>query len=219
MDIEILSSTPDAIKVAFTAIRTCYSPEDYQELWDAEFDKYVEKNNDHIRLIKQIVNHGHTSTLEHISFTFGISGVSRSLLAQLTRHRIGFSYSVQSQRYVNASKNEFQYVTPVSIKELNKPNPYNPNEHYSDVFHETMEVIQNAYDKLISFGVKPEDARYVLPNAATTNLILTVNLRAFMDFYSKRNSETHAQWEIAELAEIMKEKIIEKESWIGQLFN
>ena len=84
MKIELLTKTENALRVAFTAIRTCYSPNVQEYVWNEEFDKYKEKNDDHIRLIKQIVNHGHTSTLEHINFTFAINDVSRSLLAQLT---------------------------------------------------------------------------------------------------------------------------------------
>jgi thymidylate synthase (FAD) len=209
MNVKLLAHTPDAIKVAFTAIRTCYSPKSSDELWNEEFDSYLGRNNDHIRLIKQIVNHGHTSTLEHISFTFSIEGVSRSLLAQLTRHRIGFSYSVQSQRYVNAAKNEFGYVIPPEME--NDPN-------FLAAYKQTMSDLQEIYNAYIHNGIKPEDARYILPNAATTNLILTVNLRAFLDFYAKRNNTTHAQWEIAELAEKMKEIIVQSEGWTEELF-
>lgn len=208
MKVNLISKTENAIRVAFTAIRTCYSPKDAAQLWNNEFDKYQKNNNDHIRLIKQIVNHGHTSTLEHINFTFSIEGVSRSLLAQLTRHRIGWSYSVQSQRYVNAAKNEFDYVTPDSF--IDKEMQY--------FLKSEMERIQKVYNKLINNGIKPEDARYILPNAVTTNLIITCNLRAFMDFHSKRNKTTHAQWEIAELAEQMKNQIEESEEWTKYLF-
>ena len=153
--------------------------------------------------------------MEHISFTFAVEGISRSLLAQLTRHRIGFSYSVQSQRYVNlkSDKGGFEYVAPPSIERLNASPDY-----HSDVYHETMEVIQTAYDRLVALGIKPEDARYVLPNAAVTNMTLTVNLRAFMDFYEKRNFNTHAQWEIAKLAEMLKDEIIRMEPWVKHLF-
>lgn len=212
MNVELLVRTPEALKVAFTAIRTCYSTDDQDYLWNVEYDKYAGKNDDHIRLVKQIVGHGHTSTLEHISFTFAITGVSRSLLAQLTRHRIGFSYSVQSQRYVKMSTpskyGEFEYVMPPSIN----------TRVAKEVYHDYMREIQGMYDNLIKIGLKPEDARYVLPNAAVTNITLTVNLRAFIDFYSKRNKTTHAQWEIAELAERMKEEIVMFESWTESLF-
>jgi len=217
MNVVLLTKTQNALKAAFTAIRTCYSPKQSDEIWNKEFDEYVKNDSDHIRLIKQIVNHGHTSTLEHISFTFSVEGVSRSLLAQLTRHRIGFSYSVQSQRYVNASRNEFSYVTPPEIEELYRFTTDNEFEHLSDIYHETMEQLQGVYNTLIERGIKPEDARYVLPNAATTTIILTFNLRAFMDFYSKRNSTTHAQWEIADLAEELRDILVLSEPWLENL--
>jgi len=208
MQITLLTSTPNALRTAFTAIRTCYSPNGQGHIWN-DYDNYVANNNDHIRLVKQIVNHGHTSTLEHISFTFAIEGVSRSLLAQLTRHRIGFSYSVQSQRYVNARRHNFDYVIPPSM---------NMYKGLPEAYVDYMIKAQQAYDSLIAIGIKPEDARYVLPNAATTNITMTVNLRAFLDFYGKRNSETHAQWEIAELADRLKSEVIKKEPWINELF-
>jgi thymidylate synthase (FAD) len=175
MQVKLLTSTQDALRTAFGAIRTCYSPNSIEKVREEDYPAYVENNNDHIRLIKQIVSHGHTSTLEHISFTFGIEDVSRSLLAQLTRHRVGFSYSVQSQRYVNASRHGFGYITPPSIQALEKIKGVNPNQLRSDIYHETMEQLQYVYDTLIASGIKPEDARYVLPNAATTTITLSVN--------------------------------------------
>lgn len=212
MKIQLLSHTPNAIKVAFTAIRTCYSASEQEYIWNEEFDKYKEKNDDHIRLIKQILHHGHTSTLEHISFTFAVSDVSRSLLAQLTRHRVGFSYSVQSQRYVKMSSESkhgsFDYVTPPGIMSIDS----------LSVYDDVMKDIQKAYDKLVGMGIRAEDARYVLPNAATTNITISFNLRAFLDFYSKRNSSTHAQWEIQTLAENLRKEIEEVEPWTKELF-
>ncbi len=212
MKVTLLTATENALKTAFTAIRTCYSPNQQEYVWNQEWDSYVENNNDHIRLVNQIVNHGHTSTLEHIQFTFAINDVSRSLLAQLTRHRVGFAYSVQSQRYVKLESDSksggFDYVTPPTI--LN-------DRESKRLFDEYMKYTQEVYDHLRANGIVAEDARYILPNAATTNITLSCNLRAFMDLYSKRNKNTHAQWEIAELVEIMYEKIIEKEAWIEEL--
>jgi len=218
MQIELLTSTQDALQTVFTAIRTCYSAQDQMEVWNKDFAAYKENNNDHVRLVKQIVNHGHTSTLEHINFTFAIMGVSRSLLAQLTRHRIGFSYSVQSQRYVKQSDGSkhggFKYITPPSIQDRNGFG-FTINENY----HAIMKELQAVYDKLVSMGIKAEDARYVLPNAATTNITMTINLRAALDFYSKRNDNTHAQWEIQELAEAIRTLIVSQEPWTESMFD
>lgn len=225
--------------VALTAIRTCYSSNVPSEIVQLEGEKYFgnqakdgKGGTDADRLMRHIVNSGHTSTLEHITFTFAIEGVSRSLLAQITRHR-HFSFSVQSQRYVkfgSGDKTEgFDYVVPQSIKE-NKwkevsesmdfigDNGYECSiETAETIYKEMMEHIQYAYDMLREAGVPAEDARMVLPNAATTNFVLTGNLRTLLDFYSKRSAKG-AQWEIRELAELLKKNVIEAEPWTEQFF-
>src|SRR5690606_11171151 len=140
-----------------------------------------------------------------------IEGVSRALLAQLTRHRVGFSYSVQSQRYVRfGSKDKtggFDYVVPKSIQ-----------EHGEAVYHDLMDTLQRTYDSLREKGVPAEDVRMVLPQATTTNLILTANLRALLDFCEKRKKGNGAQAEIAELAERMKDEVVKVEGWINPFF-
>lgn len=209
MKVTLIANTPDSKRVAFTAIRRCYSGSETDSIWNQEFVEYAENRNDDIRLIKQIVSHGHTSTLEHISFTFIVEGVSRALLAQVTRHRIGWSFSVQSQRYVNyEKKGEFSYITPDTIQ--------NNNEALA-VWDDIHSKIKEAYGTLIRLGIKPEDARGVLGQSTETKFVVTCNLRSFLDFYSKRNHTTHAQSEIAELAELMKDSILDKEEWIQNL--
>lgn len=209
----------DAQVVALTAIRTCYSPNVPSEIVQLEGEKYFgskatddKGGTDADRLIRHIINSGHTSTMEHITFTFAIEGVSRSLLAQLTRHR-HFSFSVQSQRYVKFGSGDksggFECVTPTSVS---------GNEEAQLTYEAIMNLIQTAYNQLRSLGVPAEDARYVLPNAATCNLVLTGNLRSLLEFYSKRNPNTHAQWEIQELAEKMKGAIIQVEPWTAAFF-
>lgn len=208
--------------IALSAIRTCYSPNEPSEIVNLEASKYFDKvakdgqgGTEADRLIRHIINSGHTSTMEHINFTFAIEGVSRSLLAQLTRHR-HFSYSVQSQRYVKFGSEDkaqgFDYVTPDTCTGKDTPN--------SDmIYHEFMTLVQQTYDKLREAGVPAEDARYVLPNAATCNLTFTGNLRSILEFYGKRNSTTHAQWEIQELAEKIKDEVIKVEPWTVNFFN
>jgi thymidylate synthase (FAD) len=175
-----------------------------------------------------IVRSGHTSTLEHLSFTFAIEGVSRALLAQLTRHRVGFSYSVQSQRYVKFGSGDrsggFDYVVPdkVSVCE----NTVTEADEYGDdyevsadiIFSQIMSDIQRAYDDLRALGVPAEDARAVLPNAAACNLVMTANLRALLEFYSKRKPGNGAQAEIASLAEALKDAVISVEPWTKPFF-
>lgn len=199
--------------VALTAIRTCYSHKKPTEIVASEGKKYFgERGSEANRLFNHITKSGHTSTLEHISFTFSIEDVSRALLAQLTRHRVGWSYSSQSQRYVKMSSDSrsggFDYVTPDSVK--------CSSQEVKDYFNQAMEDSQKWYDELVSAGVPQEDARAVLPNATTTNLVVTCNLRALIDFVGKRDRSKGAQSEIAQLAETMKEKVKTAEPRLGE---
>jgi thymidylate synthase (FAD) len=216
--------------VALTAIRTCYSPGKPSEIVAKEGAKYFgkqatdgEAGTEADRLFRMIVRSGHTSTLEHLSFTFAIEDVSRALLAQLTRHRVGFSYSVQSQRYVKFGSNDrsggFDYVVPESIGEDKYINLENfPPVYSDDLFEEAMQSAQNYYDLLRKAGVPAEDARAVLPQASACNLIMTANLRAILEFYSKRQPGKGAQKEITDLAVALKDAVINVEPWTAQFF-
>lgn len=209
----------DGAAVALTAIRTCYSPNKPTEIIEKEGERYFCRQSEGggseaDRLIRQIVASKHTSTLEHITYTFAIEGVSRALLAQLTRHRVGFSFSVQSQRYVRMGSEDktggFDYVVPPSVKERGSTVPCE--------YESAMREWQGMYDRLRSVGIPAEDARMVLPNAATTNLVMTVNLRALLDFYEKRRPGNGAQWEIAELAERLRQEVVNVDYWTEPLF-
>lgn len=208
----------DGQVLALTAIRTCYSANNPSEIVSLEGEKYFKTKategtgKEVDRLIRFIMKSGHTSTVEHLGFSFALEGVSRALLAQLTRHRVGFSFSVQSQRYVkfsSDSKSEgFGYVVPEKVKA----------KGLEDVYESIMQDSQAAYDHLIRLGIPQEDARSVLPNSATTNLVLTVNLRAALDFYAKRRAGKGAQQEITQLAETIKDKIVSVEPWTSAFF-
>jgi thymidylate synthase (FAD) len=211
----------DAQAVALTAIRTCYSANKPSEIVALEGEKYFgqtatdgDGGTEADRLFRHITRSGHTSTLEHITYTFAIEGVSRALLAQLTRHRVGFSFSVQSQRYVRFGSGDktggFSYVVPPSIA---------GSFAAAFAFEKAMEDAQKRYDQLRSLGVPAEDARMVLPNAAATNLTMTANLRALLDFYGKRRKGRGAQWEIAELAERLREEVTRVDPWTSPYFD
>ncbi|PFY86014.1 FAD-dependent thymidylate synthase [Bacillus toyonensis] len=215
----ILNQVTSGQAVALTAIRTCYSPNKPSEIVSLEGGKYFgskatdgKEGTEADRIIRHIVKSGHTSTLEHITFTFAIEGVSRALLAQLTRHRVGFSYSVQSQRYVKFSSDSksggFDYVVPEKVK----------TKMAEDVYESIMQDAQASYDHLIRLGIPQEDARSVLPQSATCNLVLTVNLRALLDFYAKRRAGKGAQQEITVLAEELKNKVVAVEGWTEAFF-
>lgn len=220
----------DGQAVALTAIRTCYSANKPSEIVAKEGAKYFgtqatdgKGGSDADRLFRHIVGSGHTSTLEHISFTFAIEGVSRALLAQLTRHRVGFSFSVQSQRYVRLGSGDrsggMDYVVPHTAT-INKPEPpgdFGSSDAY-ELFGFAMEYAQEIYDRLRACGVPAEDARAVLPNAAATNLVMTANLTALLSFYSKRQPGKGAQKEITDLATALKDAVVSVEPWTQQFF-
>lgn len=170
MKVELISHTENPLEVAMSAAAECY-----------------EKEPALPRVIKCIEN-GHHSVLEHVSFTFRATGLSRATSHQLVRHRIA-SYSQKSQRYV--SEDNFEYVMPPNVTE---------NEDAAKIFAETMAAINEAYNELRKIGVKKEDARYVLPNACMTHIVFTMNLRSLFNFWILRRHKS-AQWEIRELAE------------------
>ncbi|WP_432416779.1 FAD-dependent thymidylate synthase [Paenibacillus polymyxa] len=225
--------------VALTAIRTCYSPLKPTEIIPEEGAKYFGNvasdgagGTEADRLFRHITRSGHTSTLEHITYTFAIEGVSRALLAQLTRHR-HLSFSVQSQRYVRMGSADkiggFGYVTPPKVADQEVPdtNRYeddvagyrvSPLRAY-EVYEDFMDSAQKTYDQLRAAGVPPEDARMVLPNSATCNLVMTGNLSALLDFYAKRKPGNGAQWEIAELAIELRDEIVKVDPWLAPYFN
>lgn len=206
----------DGQVVALAAIRQCYSHKTAIEVLETESEKYFgERGKEGERLFKQIVSSGHTSTLEHITFTFAVENVSRALLAQLTRHR-HISFSVQSQRYVKLSSDSrsggFGYVIPETCNDWDESGA----KQYE--FECAMKQAQDAYNKLISLGVPQEDARAVLPNAAATNLVMTLNLRTALEFYAKRKPGNGAQNEITQLAEAIKNEITAVEPWTVKFF-
>ena len=155
-----------------------------------EDDTYLFWEDDDKKALKAALKSGHESIIENAVYTFEIKGVSRALLAQLSRHRL-ISLAVQSQRYVN--KVAFEYVTPESIRD-------NPNS--LEQYEWGMKVIQKVYNTMLSWGVDKEDARLILPNACTTNIVLTANARELRHIFALRCCE-RAQWEIRELANRM----------------
>lgn len=145
------------------------------------------------RMTNLLVNAGHGSPFEHASVTFSIQGISRACSHQLVRHRIA-SYSQQSQRYVDLGRGVF--IIPPSIFS---------NQEALTKYDDVLEKIGNVYQELIDMGIPKEDARYLLPNATTTNLIMTMNFRQLFHFFNLRCC-SRAQWEIRNLANDMLDK-------------
>lgn len=140
------------------------------------------------RVIKRVTGYGHTSVIEHASFTFSLEEVSRAMTHQLVRHRIA-SYTQQSQRYVTYDTVE-KYVTPPSIER---------NIEARRIFSDALEKISETYRKLLEMGIPKEDARFILPNAAKTNIVLTMNARELRHFFNLRCCR-RSQWEIRKVA-------------------
>ncbi len=183
--VELLAHTPDPEKTCALAARTCYSALEYDELKDLVNEK------DQAAFLRRIMASGHLSVLEHASFTFGVSGVSRALLAQITRHRIA-SFSVQSQRYVSLEKG-FGYIIPPRIRDLG-------GDAVKEFEHQMAQMqawYQGWQDRLGENA--NEDARFVLPNACETHITMTMNARELLHFFSLRCCN-RAQWEIRTLA-------------------
>lgn len=190
LQVKLLAHTPDPEKTCALAARTCYSGMEYEEL------KALVDEKDQAAFLRRIAASGHLSVLEHASFTFFVSGVSRSLLAQITRHRIA-SFSVQSQRYVSLAEG-FGYIIPPRIRDL--------GEDAVREFENQMAQMQAWYvgwqERLGSGEGSNEDARFVLPNACETHITLTMNARELLHFFSLRCCN-RAQWEIRALAREM----------------
>ena len=142
--------------------------------------------------LKHALDSGHTSVLEHATFTFRVEGLSRAALAQLTRHRLA-SFDVQSQRYARIGE-DVSLVIPDTIR----------NSGFATEVESTMRYVMNLYQRMVGAGIPCEDARYVTPQAVPTTLIMTMNARELLHFFSLRCCN-RAQWEIRELADQMLE--------------
>lgn len=170
MKVRILSKTPEG--VCELAASTCTASKDPE------------------KALAHSVASGHTSVLEHMNFTFDVTGISRAALAQVTRHRLA-SFSVKSQRYVRIGTDDL--VIPESLKE---------HPEFADRVKQLMQDTMDLYQEMVDAGVPKEDARYITPQAVTTDLIMTMNARELLHFFELRCCN-RAQWEIRELADEM----------------
>ncbi len=210
--VTLLAHTPDPERTVAFAAKLCYSPSGIEDLRDGLTEEKVSS------FVNMLADIGHESPIEHVSFTFGIEGVSRALTHQLVRHRLA-SYSQKSQRYV--TEGAFSYVIPPEIADLPEA---------AELYKKTMQDDQDAYDKLadilkekhfktfLSEGMDEksakraaekkaiEDARFVLPNACETKIVVTMNARTLMNFFHHRCCN-RAQWEIKEVADMMLKEV------------
>lgn len=185
MKVFLIAHTPQPEQVVAMGAKLCYSSDSLESIATNKLsDSEVE------RRIRHLYNLGHLSPFEHASFTFGIEGVTRALLAQITRHRTG-KFSVRSQRYVD--EQQFEFVVPREIAE---------DDDLKADYLEMMDRLSHFYAKMREHGIKKEDARSVLPNACTTQLLFTIDARNLFNFFKLRLDVT-AQAEIRECANKM----------------
>ncbi len=205
LKVQLLRYTPEGDKLIAAAAKLCYSPVGIGQIEENLTDDKVDS------FLNLLMDMGHESPIEHVTFTFGVEGVSRTLTHQLVRHRIA-SYSQQSQRYVRL--NQFEYILPPNIgnnskaKELFIKAMEEDQKYYDEI---SAILYKDHYNKYISDGLDDkvarqkaekeaiEDARYIFPNACETKIVFTMNTRTLLNFFSLRCCN-RAQWEIRGLA-------------------
>ena len=191
------------LPLIYTACRTCYSELNPDDIFNRATTGQVatEKQQD---LIRRVIESGHGSTIEHIVFTFGISGVTRTLSHQLVRHRAGVAFDQQSQRYLNYKKPS--YMVPGSLQDA----PSEMRDHFTAQMDDSLSF----YGEMLEAGIPGEDARFVMPNATRTNLIMTANLRSLIHMSGLRLC-TMAQWEIRRLFQLIRHEVFSVSPFLG----
>ncbi len=195
--VSLISKPENMLKTVYTACRTCYSADYPINIYNSTDDE--EKM---LKLIERVISSGHYSTVEHVQVSFAISNVSRACTHQLVRHR-HMSFSQKSQRYVK-EKGQFDYIIPPTIAR---------DEKLSAKFVDFMEAISAQYQEFVEAGIPAEDARFVLPNAAASSLVASLNLREMIHLANLRLC-TRAQYEIRLMVKMMCEVLVAEEPWL-----
>ena len=195
--VKLIAKPENLLRTIYTACRTCYSADSPLNIFDCDAD-----DEKMLNLISRVVSSGHYSTIEHIQVSFAISNVSRACTHQLVRHR-HMSFSQKSQRYVK-EKGQFDYLTPNTIEK---------NEELNKKFDEFMSKVSEFYLELTEAGIPAEDARAVLPNAASTSMVASLNLREMIHLANLRLC-TRAQTEIRILVKRMCDELVKEEPWL-----
>lgn len=196
LSVQLLAATPNALSLIYAAFRQCYHAGFVADMWPrliaGEVDREVQAD-----FVRKVLESGHDSPVEHASFTFAVAGISRACSHQIVRHRIA-SYSQQSQRYVDASS--MDYVLPPAIASIPEA-----RERFEAFMAEVGHAYRDLKDILEAHGRKDkakEDARFVLPQAAETRMVISMNCRALLHFFNLRCC-MRAQWEVRALAGAM----------------
>ncbi len=195
--VHLISKPENMLKTIYTACRTCYSALSPYEIYNSTDDE-----NKMLNLIEKVVASGHYSTIEHIQVTFAISNVSRACTHQLVRHR-HMSFSQKSQRYVK-EKGQFDYIIPPTIAR---------DEELKKKFENFMGEISKVYCEFTEAGIPAEDARAVLPNAAASSIVASLNLREMIHLANLRLC-TRAQYEIRTMIKMMCDELVKVEPWL-----
>ncbi|MBR1460954.1 FAD-dependent thymidylate synthase [bacterium] len=197
--VKLISKPENILKTVYTACRTCYSAVSPVEMYENDADE-----GKMLKLIRNVVASGHHSTIEHIQVSFAISNVSRACTHQLVRHRL-MSFSQKSQRYVQ-EKGQFDYLIPPTIDK---------DHELREKFVSFMGEISNMYQEFVDAGIPAEDARAVLPNAAASSLVASLNLREMIHLAQLRLC-TRAQYEIRMLVKGMCNELTKQEPWLKE---
>ncbi len=198
-EVKLISKPENMLKTIYTACRTCYSADTPEYIYNA-----AENEEKMLKLIERIISSGHYSTIEHIQVSFAISNVSRACTHQLVRHR-HMSFSQKSQRYVK-EKGQFDYIIPPTIEQ---------SPELKEKFETFMQEISKKYLEFTDLGIPAEDARAVLPNACTTSLVASLNLRELIHIANIRLC-SRAQYEIRTMVKMMCEELIKEEPWLNK---
>jgi len=190
MKVMLINYTKDPEKIVAHSARLCYSELGIEELRERLSNESI------IKLIKKIMGLRHYSVLEHATFTFAIEGISRVTSHQLVRHRLA-SFSQQSQRYVKINKEGFPYIIPKSVEKDKK---------LTKIFIDAVNELDGIYQLLLDHNIKAEDARYILPQAVATKIIITANARELLHIFKLRCCN-RAQWEVREVAMSMLKEV------------
>jgi len=200
-EVSLISKPENMLRTIYTACRTCYSSDSPEEIYNCE---NAQDNEKVLKLIRKVVSSGHYSTIEHIQVSFAINGISRACSHQLVRHRHA-SFSQKSQRYVK-EKEQFDYIIPPTIEK---------NTEICEKYKQFMSKISDFYLELTEKGIPSEDARFVLPNATSTSMVVSMNLRELIHIANLRLC-SRAQFEIRTLVKMMCEELVKSEPWLKE---
>ena len=195
IEVTLLSHSEDPMRSLYMAYRTCYSQLTPQQVAARIEDERIPREKMQAFIVERLKT-GHSSPLEQVWFEFGISGVSRAFSHQFVRHRVGISFEQQSQRYVTYKKGEFPYTIPKTVEKAGMA------EKMEELFGQAGAL----YEELVAAGVPAEDARFLLPNATTTNFKITVNFQSLLHICDLRLC-TRAQWEFRRVAALLRAEV------------